>query len=44
MWTKPPEIAVWSYLLKKTLMENVIFCAMVIVKSEQIANKCIKLK
>ena len=27
MWPNPKELWTWSYLLKKSLMENFIFCA-----------------
>ena len=27
MWPNPQEIAVWPHLLKKSLIENFIFCA-----------------
>ena len=29
MWPNPQEIAVWPHLLKKSLIENFIFCAVV---------------
>ena len=32
MWPNPQETAVWSYLLKKSLMENFIFCAVKIAR------------
>ena len=27
MWPNPQESAIWSYLLKKSLMKSLIFCA-----------------
>ena len=34
MWSNPQETAVWSYSLKKSLMENFIFCAVLDIEKK----------
>ena len=36
MWPNPQELRIWSHLLKKSLMENFIFCAMYLKHSRKL--------
>ena len=40
MWPNPQELRIWSHLLKKSLIENFIFCAVICLQKciEKIIN------